>query len=96
MGLFTRAFLFFFAGTCFFFVNSYVASRSASVLLSIGGSILFVIRFVLASLGKARHWRDVAARMKDAADKKERGRPLPPLIRYAEQGEPRREAGLAG
>ena len=72
MGPFTRALLFFFAGTCFFFVNSYVADRLASILLAIGGSILFVIGFVLASLGKARHWRDVAARMKDAADKKER------------------------
>jgi hypothetical protein len=72
MGPFTRALLFFFAGTCFFFVNSYVADRLASILLAIGGSILFVIGFVLASLGKARHWRDVAARMKDAADKKDR------------------------
>ena len=72
MGPFTRALLFFFAGTCFFFINSYVADRLASILLAIGGSILFVIGFVLASLGKARQWRDVAARQKEAADKKDR------------------------
>jgi hypothetical protein len=72
MGPFTRALLFFFAGTCFFFVNSHVADRLASILLAVGGSILFVIGFVLASLGKARHWRDVAARMKEAADNKDR------------------------
>jgi len=72
MGPLTRALLFFFAGTCFFFVNSYVADRLVSILLLVCGSILFVIGFVLASLGKARHWRDVAARMKDAADKKDR------------------------
>jgi len=72
MGPFTKALLFFFAGTCFFFVNSYVADRSVSILLAVCGSILFVIGFVLTSLGKARHWRDVAVRMKDAADKKNR------------------------
>jgi hypothetical protein len=31
-----------------------------------------MLGFVLASLGTARHWRDVAARLKEAADKKDR------------------------
>lgn len=72
MGPFTRALLFFFAGTCFFFINSHVADRLASTLLAVGGSILFMTGFVLASLGKARHWRDVAAKQKEAADKEDR------------------------
>jgi hypothetical protein len=72
MGPFTLSLLFFFAGTCFFFINSYVADRLASILLAVCGSIFFMIGFVLASLGTGRHWRDVAARMKDAGDKKDR------------------------
>jgi hypothetical protein len=72
MGPFTRALLFFFAGTCFFFVNSHVANRLASTLLSVCGSILFMIGFVLSSLGKAWHWRDAAARLKDVANKEDR------------------------
>jgi hypothetical protein len=72
MGPFTRSLLFFFAGTCFFFVNGYVTDRSASILLSVCGSILFMIGFVLASRGTARYWRDVAARLKDAGDDEDR------------------------
>jgi hypothetical protein len=95
-GPFTRALLFFFAGTCLFFVNSHVADRLMSILLAVGGSILFGIGFVLASLGKARHWRDDAARIKYEEYKKDRGRPALALSQSAEQGDPRREGGLTG